>query len=108
MSKKYCITDDLSGITVNDWIAGVGDVSTQYEVAFIRRFAEAIKSKPRPPCEECIYQARIDKERENTLNELIDIIRNTKKYGTIEPEELFHWTGIIAIIDSLRTGDDPK
>lgn len=41
--------------------------------------------------------------REDVLDEMRDLVRNTKKYGTIEPEELFHWTGIIAMIDSLRS-----
>lgn len=41
-------------------------------------------------------------ERERVLDELRDLVRNAKKYGTIEPEELFHWTGIIAMIESLR------
>jgi hypothetical protein len=40
--------------------------------------------------------------REEALNDMRDAIRNTKKAGTIEPEEMFHWTGIIAIIDELR------
>ena len=41
--------------------------------------------------------------REDVLDEMRDLVRNAKKYGTIEPEELFHWTGIIAMIDSLRS-----
>lgn len=43
------------------------------------------------------------KAREEVLNEMRDLVRNAKKYGTIEPEELFHWTGIIAMIESLRS-----
>jgi hypothetical protein len=74
-----------------------------------------IRSRPleEKPCDHCdfqeiennLYEAREKgkKEgREKTLNEMRDVIRNTKKAGTIEPEEMFHWTGIIAIIDELR------
>jgi hypothetical protein len=45
-------------------------------------------------------------ERNDTLNDMRDAIRNAKRYGSIEPEELFHWTGIIAIIDSLRRKEE--
>ena len=40
--------------------------------------------------------------REKVLDEMRDLIRNAKKYGSIEPEELFHYTGLLTMIESLR------
>jgi len=44
--KQYKITDDLSDVKMLDWIEGVGDITTYYELKFIHRFAEAIRSRP--------------------------------------------------------------
>jgi len=37
--------DDFGHVRLNDWIEGVGDVSTVYEQAFIRRFGEYLRSR---------------------------------------------------------------
>jgi len=44
--KQYKITDDLSDVKMLDWIEGVGDITTYYELKFIHKFAEAIRSRP--------------------------------------------------------------
>jgi len=61
-----------------------------------------------PGCEDTCplweHDEQVKREaREEVLDKMRDLVRNAKKYGTIEPEELFHWTGIITMIDSLRS-----
>ena len=44
--QQYKITDDLSKVKMLDWIEGIGDITTYYELKFIHKFAEATSSRP--------------------------------------------------------------
>jgi hypothetical protein len=80
--QQYKITDDLSKVNMLDWIEGVGDITTHYELNFIHRFAEAIKtcSAPTPSTDDVIpfsdwitiHDTLIRKEERNKILRLVE------------------------------------
>ena len=89
--KRYALTDDLSRITELDWVEGVGDVSTHYEVKFFRAF-EAAKR-------EMIADAR------NSVLKEFETLKN--KMGERPWSGDYKWEHFELLLESLRKGEQP-
>jgi hypothetical protein len=67
------------------------------------------RKRPRPPCEECVYQKQAAEAREKVLKELDDLLRNPPIESRLTYESL-SW--VEKQIDTLRSttnpGDTPK
>jgi len=112
--------EDFMNAQLMDWIQYVGDISTQYELNFIRNFggfwsdrlSHTSPQAPRPPCEECIYQAqatsaaKAERERENqrVLDSMKQFVDSGYYTGFAAPQtERILWK-----IESLRAQPHPQ
>lgn len=113
--------EDFENATTSCWIEGVGDVSTEYERKFVQRFGVALRTlshtspqAPRPPCEECIYQAQAASaakaERERAAKQWSDLSVWIHEQMTIAEgtEHYFTYLKIYAHIQSLRAQQEPQ
>ena len=81
--KRYALTDDLSHITVLDWVEGLGDVSTHYEVKFFRAFEAAKRemiADARNATLEEVYEAMItsDEIRGDCMRDAIRVVNSLR------------------------------
>jgi len=122
--------EDFENVTTSCWIEDVGDISTEYERKFIQRFGVALRTlfrphtpapgKPRPPCEECVYQARsvehdaqvAKAEREQVLESIHKRTFQMRHRASSEEVNneavVLDYSAVYELLQSLRTQPEPQ